>query len=197
MCIDPATKQAKNNEIWAFDRLESLIIRTRPLHLDIRFKGNIPRFRLCSSYIQGIVNEIFLRTKIDSKNVIFENGALVFHYGNPIYSHLKGKKETSSSSSTSSNILGTGGFTKSAKPKSNLSQTVFKDASEDIKREIDEQEEDLDELDNMLGNLNAMASTMGSELDRQNKQLDRVNERTDLANTRIQNVNKKIDKKLK
>jgi len=46
---------------WQYEDVLELVVRSRPLHLDVRFGAKLPRFRLVSSYIQPIVNELYFR----------------------------------------------------------------------------------------------------------------------------------------
>lgn len=163
--------------------------------LSHRFKGNLtPRFRLCSSYVQDIVNEIVLRTDLDKKNIVFEPNARIFSFGAPRYSSLSSStkpKPQSGNPSADSELI-------SKKPQTtpSITQTIFKDCSDETKQAIDQQERDLDEIDNIVGDLHGMALTLGSAVDEQNQQLDRLSDKVDLANARLKKTTKKIDKQL-
>lgn len=196
MCADFGTKKAKDGSIWPYEKVEKLQVRARHQHLDIRcnlkliflttrFKDNLPRFRMCVSDIQGVVNELVVRTKPGQVEVIFEPGTRKFPYGKP---NLKEASNTNSKNGRSE-----GGFKRTTQK---ITTTMFKDQDDDTKKQIMEQENDLDELSDILGDLNAIANTMGTELDRQNEQLDRVDRRVDEGNAKLKRTNQRIDKLL-
>lgn len=73
---------------------------------------------------------------------------------------------------------------------------AFKNASDDVKQGVLQQEEDLNQISGVLGDLHGMASTMGREIDRQTDQLDRITVRVDYANDRVNNTNRRINNML-
>ncbi|EGC37839.1 hypothetical protein DICPUDRAFT_149475, partial [Dictyostelium purpureum] len=173
---------------YTFDLIEYLVIRARPQHMDFRFFGNKhPRFRLASSYIQNIVNEIVLRSNGKygkAPKVIFEPGIKEFVYGNPTIRFIPsaGRANQQSSLFTRASTLGISHF--------------VKDAPEDIKGALLEQDKDLDEISNLLGDISNIARTIGDEADRSSEQLDRITVRVDQANDRLHTNNRRIEKML-
>jgi len=164
--IDTAPKKTEKDFQFLYESVDSLAVRARPLHLDFRFKDKrAPRFRLMSSYIQSIVNEFTLRakSKVGEVPVIFEPGTRKFVYGKSII--------PPPSAASGERKAGGGLFRKD----NNVAlPSVFKNASDDIKQGVLQQEQDLQDISNILGDLHGMATTMGSEIDRQTEQLDRV-----------------------
>lgn len=63
-----------------YDEIRGVTMRARPLHCDVYY-GNGDRYRLCSWQLQGIVNELSLRSRGRIK-VEFEPNALPFEHGN-------------------------------------------------------------------------------------------------------------------
>lgn len=188
MCCDPVEKNPLKNCIWSLDKIESIVIRARHQHCDVRFKGKIPRFRFCSSYLQGIVSEFHLRSS-DPIDIIFEGGTRAFKLGRPITHSQSSTKEDSKQLFS--------GFTTSRTKKDYISETLLKDAPDDVKTKLDEQDKDLDQLSHVLTDLNNIAKTMGQEVDRSNKQLDQISNKTDEANSKLYQNNQKIKRIMK
>ena len=62
-CIDiNSGKPLQPEYVWSYNDVESVVMRSRPEHADIRFKPPRNRFRLMSSYLQAMTNELVLRT---------------------------------------------------------------------------------------------------------------------------------------
>lgn len=178
-------KKTEKDAHYTYESIESLWVRARPLHLDIRFKDKkLQRFRLMSSYVQSIVNEIVLRAKpkVGTVSVIFEPGTRKFVYGStsvplPADNTIGGERKAAF-------------FRKDgAAP---ALPGVFKNASDEVKQGIMQQEKDLADISDVLGDMHGMAITMGGEIVRQTEQLDRVTVRVDHANDRLQHTNGRI-----
>eukprot|EP00026_Physarum_polycephalum_P001563 Phypoly_transcript_01565.p1 GENE.Phypoly_transcript_01565~~Phypoly_transcript_01565.p1 ORF type:complete len:546 (-),score=84.07 Phypoly_transcript_01565:1662-3230(-) len=179
-------KRPEKDIRFQYENIESLWVRARPLHLDVRFKDKkVPRFRLMSSYVQSIVNEFCLRAKpkIGEVSVIFEPGTRKFVYG------------TTRIPLPSDNTA-TGGERKAAFFRKDAGApalpAAFKNASDETKQGILQQEQDLAQISDLLGDMHGMATTIGGELERQSEQLDRITVRVDLADNRLQNTNTRI-----
>lgn len=72
-CVDYDGIPLKDTYHWSYYDIEYLVMRSRPGHMDIRFFENrFPRFRIMSSYLQIITNELYLRSPDLKVNVIFE-----------------------------------------------------------------------------------------------------------------------------
>lgn len=82
-CINPTNNELLHPTFKYFlADIESIWVRARPEHADIRFleRTNKPRFRFMSSYLQIITNELILRGKDSNAtiDVVFEPGVLKF-----------------------------------------------------------------------------------------------------------------------
>eukprot|EP01132_Coremiostelium_polycephalum_P007898 gene7898-9717_t len=179
-------KKPKPDGTFTYDQAESLVVRARPQHLDIRFSGRANRVRMASSYIQNIVNEFVLRSngKLGrSAKVIFEPGVKEFAYGSATIKYIPsvGRQKTGALF-TRASTLGV--------------SNVIKNAPEDVKNAMLEQDKDLDEISNLLGDIHGIAKAIGEEVDRSSEQLDRITTRVDYANERLYNNNKRIEKML-
>jgi len=136
------------------------------------------------SYVQTLVNEFVLRTNGKIK-VWFEPNAREFKYGDPFYTKPPAKRDRGSQ--------GAGFFRKG-----NQASVVnlVKDVPEQVKQQLQQQEDDLDEISGIVDNLGQMGKAMGSEIDRQTEQLDRISTRVDQANDRVQHSNHRIKRML-
>jgi hypothetical protein len=79
---------------WVYGGVGDIIVRARPLHLDINFRGDTRvRVRLVSAYIQRVVNELALRCSTGGRAlpVVFERGALRF----PLWSRVASPRSRS------------------------------------------------------------------------------------------------------
>ncbi len=70
---------------WNYSSLRYIILRSRPLHLDLIFDLQI-RLRIVSAYIQPITNLLLLRAADlnSAVNVFGEPGSMQFDYGSPL-----------------------------------------------------------------------------------------------------------------
>lgn len=62
----------KSKHEWKYTDIEKLVVRSRPLHLDVRFK-QMERLRMCTAEIQTVVCELYYRSHCQ---VEFEDGPL-------------------------------------------------------------------------------------------------------------------------
>jgi len=181
MLCDMENRKAVPGSIWDYSKIEEIVIRARHQHLDIRFgKEKDQRCRLCCSDIQQIVHEFSM--KHPTINVIFEPGTRQFVYGKRLAMAPQSRK-----------AVGSGFFRKQA----NFTATAFKDAPDDIKKQLNQQDQDMDEIEHIVGNITRMAAVMGEEIDRQTEQIDHITNRVDSADARLQQTNKKVQQKLK
>jgi len=130
-----------------------------------------------------MVNEFVLRTNGKIK-VLFEPNSREFKFGDPFYTRPPAKRERGQSS----------GFVRKGNQASVVN--LVKDVPDDVKQQLQQQEEDLDEISNIVDNLGQMGKSMGTEIDRQTEQLDRVSNRVDQANDRVQHSNHRIKRML-
>eukprot|EP00005_Dracoamoeba_jomungandri_P001206 CAMPEP_0174250716 /NCGR_PEP_ID=MMETSP0439-20130205/801_1 /TAXON_ID=0 /ORGANISM="Stereomyxa ramosa, Strain Chinc5" /LENGTH=503 /DNA_ID=CAMNT_0015330857 /DNA_START=27 /DNA_END=1534 /DNA_ORIENTATION=+ len=167
-CLKKGEKSPKKGFNWAYDRVDKVVCRARPLHLDLRFLRE-ERFRLCSSYIQPIVNEFFFR--VPSCNIIFEPGVPEFDYGS--------EKIVVTSHSREGDGVAFFGVKKST------ADILGDDVDEDVKQAVRRQEAHVEEIGNLVGEMGQLGIAMGHELDRQIEQLHRVQGKVESGNERI------------
>jgi len=182
-CVNPDTdKLISEGMKYSYENIEKIVMRSRHEHMDIRFRGSQPRFRLMSSYLQIITNEIVLRTPKGQVEVIFEPNVEKFEYGNPKITvpsptarktHLSGffNREQTSTSSLLSN-----------------------EVDEQTKKDMDETDKHLDEISDLLGNFGVMNNQMNRVITQQTEKLDRINDKTDIAIHKLEKQNKQIDR---
>lgn len=85
-CLDPETEDLLDPRYYyKYTDISAFLVRTRHEHADLRFfpDTGLERFRMMSSYLQIITNELILRTVKGQIQVIFEPGARKFGYGRP------------------------------------------------------------------------------------------------------------------
>ncbi len=70
----PVAASVKERCEWKYDDIETVCVRSRPLHLDVRFGAKFERLRLCSAEIQSVVIELFHRAP--NAKVVFEPGPM-------------------------------------------------------------------------------------------------------------------------
>ncbi|KAL6062727.1 hypothetical protein QOT17_011171 [Balamuthia mandrillaris] len=167
---------------WRYDSVDRVVVRSRPLHLDIRFLKQ-DRFRICSSYLQAIVNEMYLR--VATCQVVFEAGAKSFDYGDP--SLVIATKKSRDDGGGGSAFFGV---------RKQAPDLVSDNVSQEVKQALQEQQDDLDQIEMLVGEMGGMGVTISTELDRQNQQLDRVTGRVISANERLHNNTNRIEKML-
>ncbi|PRP78924.1 putative synaptosomal-associated protein [Planoprotostelium fungivorum] len=207
MFLNPKDKKPITDTIKSYEQINTILIRTRPQHIDIKFKDG--RLRVVSAYMQQLVGE-FVQRSTTSIPIVFESGSRKFKYGINMEPTTKqasfnraviegGKTEGSSSSFVRTNgaIEGSSGSSfKRTAPASNPSNRVFQDAPDHVKLALQEQDQDLDEMEKMLDDLGIIASSIGGELDRQNEQLDKIDTKVEHANIKTKNMNKTLTKML-
>lgn len=171
-------------------------MRARHQHMDIRFKGGLDRFRLMSSYLQVITNEIVLRLQESQGEVQqpvaikvqFEPGVKQFEYGDPRISVQPTRVRDGGQG-------GGPGFYRKDAGKS-ASQLLSNNASQKVREDLDVTDQHLDEISRLVDGVGDMAVTMNDTLGRQQIQIERIEVLSDDANARIQKSNKRIDKLL-
>lgn len=177
----------------------SMAMRARHEHVDVRFssgkKDPSGRLRLMSSYLQLIVNQLYLRGVEQNggkgPQVEWEPGVVRFDYTDPRLPHfspLPRAQPGAGGAATSS------AFVRPGQAKlSSLTST----ATEEQKRDLDRVDAQLDEVLAVTRGIRSQAGVMSEELDRQNEQLGRVEGRVDVVTDRTQQLNKRMDKQLK
>jgi len=184
-CVNSKTyKLLSLDYVYYYSEISEIVMRARPEHCDIRFKpvSRKQRFRLMSSYLQIITNEIKLRGPNKEISVIFEPGIRPFDYHHisiSIQPVLSREQEAS-------------GFFRSEN-QIKLSNVITTEDQE-TKQALQKVDRNLDELSNVLNQVGVMAQLTGQEIDRQNEQLTRINNRVDDATTRMEDTNLRIDR---
>jgi len=185
-CINPVTEKLLSPDyVYYYSEISHIIMRARPEHCDLRFKpiSKKQRFRLMSSYLQVMTNEIKLRAPNSEEiEVIFEAGIRPFEYNHISISiqPVLSRQQVTSGFFRSENQL----------KLSNIIQTD----DEETKTALQKVDRNLDEISKILGHVGSMAKVTGEELSRQNEQLDRVNRRVDEATDRLDNTNRRIER---
>jgi hypothetical protein len=184
-CVDPKTDKLIAPEyVYYYSEITQIIMRARPEHCDIRFQPQTrkQRFRLMSSYLQIMTNEIKLRAPNAKEiEVTFEQGVLPFEYNHISISIQPTLSRTQQSS----------GFFRSEN-QFRLSTLITTDA--ETKEDLHKVDRNLDQISRILGQVNSMAKATGEEINRQNEQLDRVNKKVDAGVDRMVEQNYRIDK---
>lgn len=165
---------------WQYEDVLELVVRSRPLHLDVRFGAKLPRFRLVSSYIQPIVNELYFRCT--ETKIMFEPGLRKFDYGDD-------RIEVS----TMSREQGGGAFFGIKKGTADL---LSDEVSVEVKMAVKKQDEDLDQITHLVGEMGQMGIAMGVELERQTEQLGHLTGRVEYANERLHGANNRLERQL-
>lgn len=165
--------------------------------MDVRFKNGLERFRLMSSYLQVITNEMVLRLKESQGdqqtatiNVQFEPGVKQFEYGDARISVQPTRVRDASAGQG-----GGPGFYRKDASKS-ASQLLSNNASQKVRDDLDLTDQHLDEISRVVDGVGDMAVTMNDTLGRQQIQIERIDLLADDASIRIQKSNKRIDKLL-
>eukprot|EP01127_Copromyxa_protea_P002557 TRINITY_DN1245_c0_g1_i2.p1 TRINITY_DN1245_c0_g1~~TRINITY_DN1245_c0_g1_i2.p1 ORF type:complete len:455 (-),score=67.76 TRINITY_DN1245_c0_g1_i2:108-1472(-) len=189
-CINPVTNSLIHPTFkYFFADIQSIWIRARPEHADIRFveRINRPRFRFMSSYIQIITNELILRAKDigTSLDVVFEPGAQKFDYGNARISATPPVSRDSNST-----FVRFEGLVKT-------SSLLSANAPQQVKDDLKQVDDDLDAIFNHLQNINIRTDVIVTETVRQNEQLSKINEKMETAEERLQSANGRLDRRLK
>ncbi len=171
-------------------------MRARHQHMDIRFKNGLERFRLMSSYLQVITNEIVLRLQESQGDtpqpatikVQFEPGVKQFEYGDPRISVQPTRVRDAGQG-------GGPGFYRKDATKS-TSQLLSGNASQKLREDLDTTDQHLDEISRLVDGVGDMAVTLNETLGKQQIQIERIDVLAEEAHARIQKSNRRIDKLL-
>jgi hypothetical protein len=165
---------------WQYEDVQELVIRSRPLHLDVRFGAKFPRFRLVSAYIQPIVNELYFRCT--ETKIMFEPGLRKFEYGDDRIEVTTMRREQ-----------GGGAFFGIKKGTADL---LSDEVAVEVKMAVKKQDEDLDQITHLVGEMGQMGIAMGVELERQTEQLGHLTGRVEYANERLHGANNRLERQL-
>jgi len=180
-CVDPETDELIHRKYdFEYSNIAEIVMRARHEHMDIRFIDGTERFRLMSSYLQIITNELFIRCE-SGIQITFEPGAKDFEYDDPKISVVP----------PSSRQKG-GGFSRFGALTSTSS--LLEGADQETIDDLDLTDQHLEQISRLVNQTNNIAISMGTEIDRQSGQLDRINDKVDTNNERLKNQNNKISK---
>eukprot|EP01097_Dermamoeba_algensis_P003008 TRINITY_DN2212_c0_g1_i1.p1 TRINITY_DN2212_c0_g1~~TRINITY_DN2212_c0_g1_i1.p1 ORF type:complete len:473 (+),score=122.95 TRINITY_DN2212_c0_g1_i1:216-1634(+) len=184
-CMESESLKPYRDMTWDYVVIDKIVIRSRPLHIDVRFQKNLPRFRFMTSFPMQAVNELYMRSEIPPAAVIFEPSPVPpFPFGHPLLSKINivSRNEAAENASWRAN-----------RQNKKTSDVLAGMISEETARDLDKQDEDLEQIGFALNDIHGIAKTMGGELDRQNEQLGRVETKLDSTNVRVKVSNRRID----
>jgi len=188
-CLNIESGELLNSKYsYQYDDIHEVVLRTRSEHMDIRFKPPYTtkdRFRLCSSYNQIIVNELYRRTK-GKVNIMFEVGSFQFPYGVPILSTVPPIRRPTAQ-----------GFFYSGNNEQIKLSSLLSNQNSEAKQQLDEVDSHLTQISRILGNIKDMSVATTTELERQNEQIDQVTNKTTQTSNRIDSSNLRVKKLLK
>jgi len=185
-CKTADTRRQIPNCRWKYFDVSQIIVKSSPLQMEIRFSTKIPPFRLLSSYLQVITNELMLHAESKSQiQIIFEPLAKKFQFGSFRISNELSTQIGKGRISTAGNAAG-GGFRRGTNTQK-ASAILSDNCNQELKQEFDEQEANLEEISNVLGDMVPIATTMSQEVDRQNEQLDRISHKTQKVDAHVHN----------
>ena len=179
-CVDTVTGKPLNpSYTWPYADVQQLVLRARHEHLDVKFtlSSAKERFRLMSSYIQLIVNEIIIRKpEANDISVVFEPGVKQFEYGNPALSKIP----------TTSRVAASSGFSRpEALGGQKTSALLSAQADQQTRDDLDEVDRHMDEVSRVVGDIGDMAQAMNHELGAQIDHIDRIDRKVTENNDRI------------
>jgi hypothetical protein len=194
-CSDPEGKKNLGDRQFAFADVDEVVVRARPQHLDVRFKGPRDkgnRIRLYTSELQLICNEFFCRCLAMLSTpckVVFESGVRRFEFGagavcrgdpNNVRDRLQLNREKALA------------MLKAKQASKHQTSTLISDA--ESRSQMQEVERDIDEASVLIGEMKSQAEAMGPEIQRSTEQLRRIDNKAEHAQARIDRDNKRINK---
>eukprot|EP00008_Paramoeba_atlantica_P005061 CAMPEP_0201481174 /NCGR_PEP_ID=MMETSP0151_2-20130828/5479_1 /ASSEMBLY_ACC=CAM_ASM_000257 /TAXON_ID=200890 /ORGANISM="Paramoeba atlantica, Strain 621/1 / CCAP 1560/9" /LENGTH=509 /DNA_ID=CAMNT_0047863245 /DNA_START=118 /DNA_END=1647 /DNA_ORIENTATION=+ len=173
------TKNQIGEFSWSYEAVQFIVVRTRPLHLDIHFEEKIPRFRLASSYIQAIVNELYLRcvAKVTPVRVLFEPSARSFDYGSYQLALVESYLEEDSKAC--------------AKKVISLAD-VLENASDETKEQVREVEKCFKEVNVKADELFLIAGEMSEKIEESKDQIENLQEHIAKNTQALNSENKRV-----
>ena len=192
-CYDSTKQQVIKGLSWPYNSIEQVIMRARPLHIDVRFSKDTPRFRLLSSACQAITNELLLRSigHRHEPEIVFEPNIPNFEYGSYKLCLVPSSKKDAAPS-TNVYTAGTSQVMKSTQASAVLSRK----ADQQLKDDFNTQAQHVDGILDIAQDLQAIALTMGEELERSNAELERLAGRTGEAVHRVHHSNFRVKQML-
>jgi hypothetical protein len=165
---------------WSYNLIGGLVVNSRHLHMELRLLG--PRVknivRIISSYLQGITNEMALRTEEGQITVAFEPHSKSFQYGSfKVSDRLESQSNRSGLSSSN--------------PHSKASDVLSGNVSQKVKDDFDRQNENLELLDSLVDEIGLMNEGIGKELVDQTERITHITNNVDQAQTHISSSTKR------
>lgn len=166
--FNPSERESVKGHCWSYAQIEMVVLRARPLHIDVRFGGEVPRFRMMTSYAQAITNELFLRALNigHEPEIVFEPNIPQFDYGSYRLSLIG-----SDAKYDPSNPFTAGGA--QAVIKSRASD-ILHGVDEETRRAFDQQDRDVDAVIDIAGQLKTISHAIGREVEDSTRQIERV-----------------------
>lgn len=163
LCFDDNTffvQRLDEKVIWCYQTVHSIVMRARPLHLDVHFRDNSSRFRMLTSHIQIVTNELVLRC--GNPTVLFEPNARSFLYGNESLRITKHGSQISTADILSDRV------------------------SDKTKYQVQQAEEHLKTVCALVHDLEQIADQMGQTIMGQTQQLDSTSDKIDCAKQKVE-----------
>ena len=169
---------------WPYSKVEQIVMRARPLHIDVRFSGDLPRFRMLTAYCQGITNELFLRSVVvgHEPEVVFEPNIPEFDYGSYRLSLMR----VSSADRDPNNPFTAGATQFVIKGKAS---DILTGVSQETKDAFDLVDSQVDQTIEILDELRFVATAIGTEADDSKKKLEELERLTKTGTERIHRQN--------
>eukprot|EP00339_Tiarina_fusa_P029983 CAMPEP_0117028154 /NCGR_PEP_ID=MMETSP0472-20121206/20495_1 /TAXON_ID=693140 ORGANISM="Tiarina fusus, Strain LIS" /NCGR_SAMPLE_ID=MMETSP0472 /ASSEMBLY_ACC=CAM_ASM_000603 /LENGTH=360 /DNA_ID=CAMNT_0004735561 /DNA_START=493 /DNA_END=1575 /DNA_ORIENTATION=+ len=170
-CVNSERQEIKKYS-YIYGQVYQIIVRARHQHLDIKFKDSQDRFRCCTSFMQAVVNELFLRTKPGQILLIHEPETRRFQYGNLAIREmtLRGARSDGEGIETTSDEA----FTSSTANYASL----LSGAPGTVQEAQEVQDSQINDLSKLVSDIDSINAAMSGELRRQNGQLDDINKQT-------------------
>ena len=170
---------------WNYTDVSKLVVRSRPLHLDVRFK-KFDRLRLCTAEIQSVVCELVFRCKCE---VEFEDGPM------PRFSHDVSKNgliyKISHNKDESYKA-----FRRSTQKREVVSAFTASVEDEKTQQALKKQDENLDELEDVVHDLQDLGLTLNKAIDQDIETVDRISKKTEDSKHRVAQTNRRVENML-
>mmetsp|Transcript_16941 Transcript_16941/g.26404 ORF Transcript_16941/g.26404 Transcript_16941/m.26404 type:complete len:465 (-) Transcript_16941:101-1495(-) len=196
---DMASKRTISQCIWRYTDFKYIILRARPLHVDLRFWDNRTRFRMMTSHVQAITNELFLRCTDAVKKkqflsegeekgggpvrVLFEPNARPFDFGSYFLTLevVSGGKEGEEE-----------GKRVVARKNAGMVSLLGDNVDDETKKNVRRAETNFDQIYDRAIDLEKIGEVMEGTLVDQTEQTIRISEKTTRANERMKDQNEKV-----
>ncbi|MDP2435658.1 MAG: Qb-SNARE protein [archaeon] len=169
---------------WPYSKVEQIVLRARPLHIDVRFSNELPRFRMLTSYTQGITNELFLRSVVvgHEPEIIFEPNIPEFDYGSYRLSLIR----VTSIDRDPNNpfTAGSSQFVKKAQ-----ASDILVGVTQETRDAYDRQARQVEETSEICDELISLARAIGTEADASLHKIDGLSKDTIAATERVHRQN--------